>query len=305
MVATSTMYPDLLDARFKRIFNETFGRVPEIIGKYYSMGAPQGGGIDRYSALGTFGDLMPFLGTVTYDDFFQLYDTQIQSLEFTSGHQVDRKLRDDAMFVSMDQKPKALASSLYRTRQKHAVRLFTNAFSVDNYFYVNSEGVAMCSNSHTNTSGASTATGYDNLVTTGLSAVSLAAARVQMVNFRGDRAEKINVQPSLLVVPEQGSMHETAWEILNSSGKLDTANNNRNFVNGMFQLNTELWLEDANDWFLFDSSAMKENQIWIDRVSGEYDKIEDFDTLVLKHRVYGRWGNAHIGWRHVLGAQVS
>jgi hypothetical protein len=299
------MYPDLLDARFKRIFNETFGRVPEIIGKYYSMGAPQGGGIDRYSALGTFGDLMPFLGTVTYDDFFQLYDTQIQSLEFTSGHQVDRKLRDDAMFVSMDQKPKALASSLYRTRQKHAVRLFTNAFSVDNYFYVNSEGVAMCSNSHTNTSGASTATGYDNLVTTGLSAVSLAAARVQMVNFRGDRAEKINVQPSLLVVPEQGSMHETAWEILNSSGKLDTANNNRNFVNGMFSLNTELWLEDANDWFLFDSSAMKENQIWIDRVSGEYDKIGDFDTLVLKHRVYGRWGNAHIGWRHVLGAQVS
>ena len=106
-------------------------------------------------------------------------------------------------------------------------------------------------------------------------------------------------------------LSETQWEHIRGllPGKVSdpgrTALDNRNFVNGMFQLNTELWLEDANDWFLFDSSAMKENQIWIDRVSGEYDKIEDFDTLVLKHRVYGRWGNAHIGWRHVLGAQVS
>ncbi len=305
MVATSTNFPDLLDARFRRIEDDEFGRIPEIVSKYFTVMTGQPGGVDRFSSVGAFGNLQPFLGTVAYDDFFQGYDTLIRCLEFTNGFQVDRAMRDDAMYISMDQKPKQLAGSVYRSRQIDAARIFNQAFSVDNYFYTNSEGVAMCSNSHTTTSGASTAAGFDNLITTSLSAVSLGAARTQMVNFRGDRAEKIPISPSLLIVPEQGSMRETAWEILNSQGKVDTANNNQNMYNGMFKLNSELWLDDANNWFLVDETMMKNNQIWIDRVKAEFAKIEDFDTLVMKHRVYDRHGNAHVGWRHILGASVS
>lgn len=304
MPAISTNFADLLDARFTRIFDEEFTDVPEIIQKYYDVVQGQYA-TDRYSSVGTFGDMQPFNGTVAYDEIYQGYDTSVTTLEFTNGFQVERKLRDDAMYVSMDQKPKALAGSLYRTRQQHAARLFTNAFSVDNFFYTNSEGVAMCSNSHTTTSGASTATGFDNLVTTSLSAVSLAAARTQMVNFRGDRAQKIVVQPSMLIVPDQGSMKETAWEILNSQGKVDTANNNRNMYNGMFSLSAEIWLEDANNWFLADGKLMKQNQIWVEKVRGEFKQIEDFDTLLMKWRVYARHGNLHRDWRHLVGASVS
>lgn len=304
MAATSTNFSQILDARFRRIFDERFTNVPEIISKYFNV-MQQQYQVDRFGELGTFGDMQPFEGAVHYDEIYQGYETTVETIEFTNGFQIDRKLRDDALFSKMEQKPKALADSLYRTRQQHAVRLFTNAFSVDNYFYNNGEGVAMCSNSHTTTSGASTATGFDNYVTTSLNAVSLAAARVQMVNFRGDRAQKINVSPSMLVVPEQGSMHETAWEILNSKGKVDTANNNESYLKGMFTLNSELWLEDANNWFLIDGKMMKENQIWLEKVRGEFENVEDFDSIIMKYRVYGRHGNCHVGWRHIVGAEVS
>ena len=72
--------------------------------------------------------------------------------------------------------------------------MLNNAFSIDTLFYNNSEGVALCSNSHITTSGASTSTGFDNLGTASLTATAVAAARISMVDFRGDRAERIGIE---------------------------------------------------------------------------------------------------------------
>ena len=63
----------------------------------------------------------------------------------------------------------AMATALQRTRQRHAAQLFVNAFAVDGTWNNYTEGVALCSNSHTTRSGASTTAGFDNLVTTALS----------------------------------------------------------------------------------------------------------------------------------------
>ena len=177
MPATTGSFADLLDPRFSTIHEQVYKNLPDYKDKFYAdLTAKQL--TERTSSVGTFGDMPQFTGTLSYDDVFQGYDTTFTSLEFAQGFQVERLLFEYDQFDSMMKKPKALAESLWRRRQTDVFRFFNNAFSVDTFFSTNSEAVAPCSNSHTTTSGASTTTGFDNLVTTGLSATSLAAARM-------------------------------------------------------------------------------------------------------------------------------
>ena len=302
MALLSSNFASALDPRFQRIWDERFTDVPDEISSLYSV---QTGKLntERFSTIGTTGEMPLFGGTITYDDVSAGYDTLITALEFGQGIQIERKLFDDEQFGIIDQKPKALAGSLFRRRQTDAARPFNNAMSVDTFFYTNSEGVSMCSNSHTTTSGASTAVGFDNLVTTSLSAVSLAAARIQMVQYRGDRGEIISVNPDLLMFPPD--LYEVAFEITNSMGKIDTANNNVNVHKGQYKTKEWNYLTDSNNWFLIDSAMMKDfGLIWVERVKGEFGFIEDFDTLLGKWRAYARYGNGHIDWRWITGASV-
>ena len=295
-------FASALDPRFKRIWDERFTDVPDMISDFYDV---QTGKLntERYSTIGTTGDMPLFGGTITYDDVSAGYDTLITPLEFGQGIQIERKLFDDEQFGIIDQKPKALAGSLYRRRQTDAARPFNNAFSVDSFFSTNSEGVAMCSNSHTTTSGASTSTGFDNLVTTSFSAVALAAARIQMVQFRGDRAEIISVNPNQIL--HGPDLYEQVYEVIESEGKYDTANNNKNVHKGQYTAKEWNYLTDANNWFLMDTAMMKDfGLIWVERIKGEFGFIEDFDTLVGKWRAYARYGNGWVDWRFILGANV-
>lgn len=299
----SQNFGDLLDPRFQKIFHEEKPQIPSMIGTIFTMVPTNGRNNMTWSEVGTLPDIEEFTGNVTYSSSSQGYDVTMTPVEFAGGFQVSRKLYDDDQYNIMDAKPKSLRTSVDRTREKHAHRLFNNAFSVDSYFFQHSEGVALCSNSHTTNSGASTAAGFDNLVTSSLTATAVAAARIQMVGFRGDQAEKIDVMPDELWYPTE--LYEQAYEILQASGKVDTANNNPNVHKGKYTGYECRYFTDANNWFMCDGSLRKMYVFWQDRISPEFAMIEDFDTLIAKWRTYGRWGNAYTNWRFILGAQVS
>jgi len=194
----STAFGDLLDPRFQRIFYENLDALPDMLPSLYNFESTNGRNNMTWSQVGTLPDFSEFTGTVNYSEQSQGYDTTSTPVEFTGGVQIERKLFDDDQFNIMDQKPLSLSNAYYRTRQKHGARMLNNAFSVDNYFYDNSEGVALCANAHTTNSGASTATGFDNLGTASLTATAVAANRIQMVGFRGDQAERFSVMPDEL-----------------------------------------------------------------------------------------------------------
>lgn len=302
--ATSDSFGDLLDPRFQRIFWDNFDSLPDMLPEIYAFPPDNGRADMRWSQVGAFDDLTEFSGSVNYDDLAQGFDTIATHIEFASGFQVQRKLFDDDQYNIMNQRPSKLSDAAQRTRQKHGARPFNNAFAVDTFFYNNSEGVAMCSDSHSTTAdGVSTATGFDNLVTASLSAVAVAAARIQMRGFRNDRGGRISVQPDELFIPVD--LFEEAWEISNSMGKLDTANNNRNVHQGVFTVKEWEYLTDTNNWFMGASRQRKENMHWIDRIPLEFAFAEDLDTIIAKWRVYTRYSNAVTEWRHILGALVS
>lgn len=301
----SGAFGDLLDPRFQEIFESAkqYNELQSMLSKLYTMVPTNGRNNMMWSQVGTLPDFTEFTGTVTYSSMAQGYDTISTPIEFANGVQVERKLFDDDQYHIMDQKPRALADSAARTREKHGARMLNNAFSVDNYFYNNTEGVALCSNSHTTTSGASTASGFDNLGTAALTATAVAAARIQMRGFRGDQAERISVEPDELWIPPD--LYEVAFEIVKSMGKVDTANNNRNVHEGRYTIYEWNYLTDANNWFLCDSSLKKRMVFWVDRIPLEFAMVEDFDKFVAKWRAYMRYSNAHVDWRWIFGAQVS
>jgi len=301
---SSGSFGDLLDPRFQKIFYEQYNELPDMLGKLYSMQGTNGRNNMMWSSVGALTDWPQFAGTVVYQSMNQGYDTTLTPLEFASGVQVERKLFDDDQYNIMDQRPKALATAVKRLRQKHGARIFNNANSVDSYFYTNTESVALVSDSHTTTApDVSTSTGFDNLTTAALSATAVAAARIQMRNFRDDQGNRISVMPDELWFPPD--LFEIAEEINGSSGKVDTDLNNINVHRGKYKLNDWEYLTDSNNWFMCDASMRKQSLFWTDRVEVEFAFAEDLDTLVAKWRGYGRWGMAHIDWRWVLGAIVS
>ena len=302
----SANFADLLDPRFQKIFNDQYDQLPDRIGDFYNMvsgsDAPTKGTY-RVSQVGAFGDITEFTGNINYDDISQRYDTSFTHVEYSSGFQVERKLFDDDLFGIMDGKPRGLSTAYSRTRQKHAAGTFNNAFSLVSTWQSGNDGLSLCNDTHTNTSGASTASGFDNRSTASLTAVALAAARIQMRGYRDDRANRISVSPDKILIPPD--LYADAYEIVQSQGKPDTANNNANVHFGQYTVTDWEYLDDANNWFLIDSTLMKQFNYWVQRLEAEFAMVEDFDTLIGKWRLYCRYSLGFADWRWIMGHQVS
>jgi hypothetical protein len=301
--AVSTQFGDLLDPRFQRIFNDRFAQLPDMIPAFYST-ANNGRDTIMWSDVGAFADFDQFTGQVSYDSPVQGFDTTATPLEFASGFQVERKLHDDDQYQIMDTRPKGLATAANRTRQKHAARMFNNAFAVDTLFYSQSEGVALCSNTHgTNAASVDTSAGFDNLATAALTAAAVSAARIQHVGLRDDRGNRISIIPDTILIPPD--LYEEGFEIVESMGQPGTPNNERNVHLQAYNIIEFNYLTDANNWFMMDSMLMKDSLFWVDRISNEFAFVEDFDTLIAKWRSYMRYANAWVDWRFIIGHEVA
>ncbi len=56
---------------------------------------------------------------------------------------------------------------------------------------------------------------------------------------------------------------------------------------------------------MVDSRRMKEFMLWVDRISPETNTQVDFETLMFKQSIYGRYGYGWTNWRHIYGHVVS
>lgn len=245
---------------------------------------------------------------ITYQGLSQGYNVIATPREWASGAQVQRKLVDDEQYGVIDRIPVALREGHEDLNEHNASRLFRLAFSVDTFFFTHSENVALCSNSHTNRSGASTAVGFDNLTTTALSAVNLTAMRILGAKFRNPNALRTNFMADTLLVPPD--LYDVGYEITGASGKVDTALNNPNIHQGQFRLIVWDYLtgdanSETNNYFLIDSQKMAQHVAWIQRVPLEDALSSDFDTMMGKYRTYERNGMKSSGWRWVVGANVA
>ena len=296
-------FGDLLDKRVTKMFYDELDQLPDRVPEFYSMENSQDS-FERWSGVGELADFAEFAGTVVYQAQSQGYDVTAEHLPWVNGFQVTRQMYDDDRHGIWERKSPALANSYMRTRQGHGARIFNFAFSLDTKFYNNSEGVALCSDSHTTTSGVSTASGFDNYTTGSLNAVNVSALRTQMRGFRGDVANKISIMPTKLVYPID--LADRAAEIIKSDKEPTTANNAYN-PQGHGRWSGVDWeyLTDTNNWFMIDEKSAKQWLVWFDRIPLEFGRAEEFDTFVAKWRAYCRYSYMWLNWRWIAGAEVS
>lgn len=306
-------FSDLMDPRFREVATDEFQKytedyIPHLFGMPGAT-SPQRD-TERYSEISGLPTAGIFTGTLDYAQFFQGYDTTASYVEFAQALQLERTLIEYDQHNVIDDRIRALTRSMYRRRQGDALRWLRNGFSVDTFFHNRSEGVALFSNSHTTTTGASTTAGFDNLTTSSFSATALAAMQIQAHDLRDLQGEPIEVVIDLIAAPID--LYEQVWETVSSMGKVDTANNNRNVHYGAYDMiffRNKVDFTDVNDWFGFDKTLLKSLVLWFDQVypggAPEFGTIEDFDTFASKHRAYMRYTNVVRDWRFGIGSQVS
>lgn len=306
-------FADLLDPRFRKIFTDEYRKLhDDMVPVLHGMpGATQPQrDTERYSAVSGVPRMGQFTGTLDYSSVSQMYDSTASYVEFAQGIQIERTLLEWDQKNIMEARPRSLARSAFRRRQNDAARHLRNAFSVDTFFASGGDGAALCSNSHVTTTGASTTAGFDNLATLPFSGANLATIQIQAADIRDEQAEPIEVVLDTVIAPID--LYETVWETINSLGKVDTAENNRNVHHGAYTiifLRNKVDFPDTNDWYAADSTLMKDMSLWFDQVypggQPEFGFVEDFDSFVGKWRAYMRYTKMPWDWRWLVGSQVS
>ena len=255
---------------------------------------------EHFLGAGGMSDWEEYKGAIEYEDFDQLYKTTLTHVEYVKAFKVERRLVDDEQYNTITPRPRQLALSAMRTREKHAASVFNNAFSAS---FLGGDSAALCSATHPLSP--NTGTTHSNRGTAALTYDNVVAGREAMRAFVDDRSELVMVNPDTLLVPAE--LEEEAWAIINTINKVDTANYHANFVQSKIQ-NVIVWdyLTDANNWWLIDSAMAQIHSLWINRVALEFlmDPTSDF-TLEARFRGYQRYSYGWSDWRWIYGSEVT
>jgi hypothetical protein len=302
---TDKQFVRLLDDRLTKVYKDRYKSLPSIIDKFFKRNKSKKAW-EEYFAVGSVPDPELFNGVIQYQGVAPGYHTKITPVEYAGGITVQRRLLDTDRYDVIEGMSKGLATAANRKMNKIAHEVFENFDSTAFSFMTSEEGVALCSNSHlTKAPNVSTASGFDNLSTLAFDAVNLEALRIQATGFRDDIGERIETNFDTIV--HGTNLAADVWEVMNSEGKTGDNLNNKNFQRGRWKAIELPMLDDhdTNDWFIVDSSAMKDALIWIDSVPLEFNSTTDFDTLMRKYADYFVVGWGFTDWRWILGSSVS
>lgn len=302
---TSEQFVRLLDDRLFQVAENEYKDLPKMREKIFTIVREERAFLEFFE-VGDVPDVTEFNGTLSTLSISPGFHSKLETKEFASQLIAERKLIDDKRYPVLDGRAAGLMESCNRVAEKKAVGIFNNSFSSAFDFMTREENVALCSDSHSTKSGASTTTGFDNAGTSALSKTSIAATRLLMRKFKNDIGERIDIGDELaLIVPD--SLYDTAMEIVGTEKGYDEATMTKNMEFGRYKVMPWLRLDDndANNWFMVDLKKMKKNLIFWDRIKPEYKNTIDWDTYALKQAVYMRLGVGFKDWRWIYGHSVS
>ncbi len=218
----------------------------------------------------------------TYEDMTEGFSQSAMHTAYSKGIRVSRELIDDDQYNIINKRTRALArSAKYRKEWDHA-KMFNNAEATT--YFTCGDGLALLSNSHKL---AASTTTFDNYAaSTSLSVTALEAAFNAMRRFPDDNNMLIALEPNtLLIAPE---LEWDAEEILGSTNKPYTADNEKNTMRGRLKIVKWPFLTGTATWFvLADKGVIAPTSF--NRTPVEFSRDGDFDTEDLKVKVYTRY----------------
>lgn len=296
MPQLASNWNDLLEKDFRKIYMDQYRSLPAMVPDLFNV-MRSDAAFEKTSQVGTVPDFVEFSGSISEVNPIQGYDKTFTFTEYASKIEIQRKLAADDQYRVMTRLPRGLATSASRSREKSGAQIYGLAFTFEPS---DGDGAELCASDHNSNVGTTPA--QSNEGTLSLSATNVETTRINMHDFRDDQNEIISVNPDTLTVPR--NLEQTGWEIINTKGKVDTANNNANFHQGKYKLIVWDRLTDTNNWFFSDFQMQKEFLIWWNREPIQFFQDKDSNTLVAMFLGYYRIGTGWDDWRWVFGQLV-
>lgn len=232
--------------------------------------------------------------SITYEDFVDGYEAEYIHSTYAKGIRMSEELIEDQLYGVMEKRSKALARVMrYRQEYDHA-SLFNSANATT--VFTGGDGVALLTASHPRADGGGN---QSNIATTDLTQSALKTAITNFRNLTDDRGLLIGYTPKTLLIPNE--LEFDAIELLNSSGRPYTADNEINAVKG--RLNVVIWdfLTDADSWFIL-SNKSADAPLSFTRTAVSFKEDGDFDTGDLKMKARMRYSFGFSDWRWAYGS---
>jgi len=247
---------------------------------------------------GDFAEVSQYTGSIPFEEFKEGYKKSITETEWALGFKAQRRLLRNDLYGAVRGSAENLSAAFRQKKEQIGASIFNNAF---NTTHTVGDTLALCSTAHTSRNGGAN---QGNSGTSALSAANVEATRQLMVKFKTNTDNIRTANPNMLLVPTE--LYEKAWEIVNSYGKVDTANNNRNFHFGKYDILVyDNFLTDANNWFLIDQELMKKVlkfRIW---ENTQFFRAGEFDTITQKYAGYMSNAVSTFEWRWIYGHAVA
>lgn len=293
---TTGNWPDALEPIARKNYDIGFEEIPaerEMIYKVRSSSKRT----ETYMEIGDIESMGRFNGTVNYSDVREGYSFTVTAVQYAQGIKIQRAFVDTDQQDVVEGLPKKLGISARRRLATDVFFPFNNAFNTS---ITTLDGLQLGSAAHTSNNGGSS---QSNRGTTAFGPVAVEAARIRMIKYLSNTDGRISIKPTMLIVPVD--LAEPAYELISSSGKVDTANNNSNFHKGKYTLLVSEWLSDTNNWFMVDSKLMKEYMEWNAIVEPEFNQDKNFDDYTAKYSAYMHYSYIPRDWRWSFCAEVS
>jgi len=289
-------WPDLLEKDFRKIFQDQYQTLPMMVPDLFNI-QKSDAAFEKSSAVGQVPDFVEFTGKIAEVSPTQAYDKTYTFTEYAAKIEIQRKLAADDQYRVMSLYPKGLSTSASRSREKLGSSIYELAFTFEP---ADGDGAELCASDHgSNVTGVAA---QSNEGTLALSATNVETTRIAMYDFTDDIGEKISLMPDTLTIPR--ALEQTGWEIINTKGKVDTANNNSNFHQGKYKLIVWDRLTDTTNWFMSDYGMQKDFLLWWNREPVQFSQDKDSNTMVACYLGYYRVGTGWDDWRWIYGNLV-
>jgi|GEM_PF-2209438 len=249
-------------------------------------------------------DFREWNGEFTYSSVKEGNSKVWTPLVWQAGMKYDRFLLSNAKLINLKTEHGMFALGAARTRNACAGGIFTNAdqtsFTVNGVslnWTLTANGLPLASNSQTS---ANYSTTQDNLEALELTEENLETVCQKAFDVKDENGNYAGIQPDTLVVPT--ALRKKALEVVGSTGKSDTADNNANVYDG--NLRVVVWDQfrkqsgkTGQPWAVIDSQAAQESLKWINRL----ETADDYELNSWKDDATQTWTIGSIMW-YVAGA---
>lgn len=306
MASTRPQWPDLLDPRFRKIYGDELKLIPQVGPSIFHM-ETSSRNIEKDSSASGLSKLVRRSEgqAITYEDEVQGFDVTYTHVEDALGTSVSNQLWEDDQFGKILKKPKHLADAKIRTQEQMMADIFNYGFTAGGggmSAFTSGDALALFSSSHTREDGGATQSNY---TTTDLSEGALENALVGIRQTLDHKGQLFMAKGDTLVVPP--ALEKEARILLNTTGRVGTANNDINPYNGALKLVVWDFLGSAaggsdTAWFIMDSSLHQLN--FFNRSDRGIEGPEwDFDTKTAKWTVDVRHSVGFSSWRGIYGSK--